>query len=239
MPLELNRFTSEILNQNPLTREGGLAKGSHFEVQFNFPGILGATGREMEILSLRCDSIAFPSRSPLSSDIKYFGPTTKRIYGYDAAPITATILLSQNLVERDLFLRWQDIAVGDARLQAQSHSGQAGNFLVGYYDNYIAPITINKYNESGFKTASTTLVEAYPSFVGEVSGDWGSDDFLKVNVTFSYRYFTDKIENGFPQLDPRLVSLFKSAVNGRFDDEAKEAGKEIINTEVRNRIPAI
>jgi len=233
MALELNRFTSEILNQNPITREGGLAKSSHFEVMFNFPAKLNANGREMEILALRCDSISFPSRAPLSSDVKYFGPVSKRIYGYDSAPITATIILSQNLIERDFFLRWQDIAVGDARLQPQGNSGQAGNFLIGYYDNYVCPITINKYNESGFKTASTTLIEAYPSFVGEVTGDWGSDDILKVNVTFAYRYFTDKVEGGFP-IDGRLVSLFKSVVNGRFDDEAREAGKEIINTEIRN-----
>jgi len=233
MPIQLNRFTSEVLNQNPITREGGLAKSSHFEVRFGFPTRLNVGAREDEVLSLRCDSISFPSRAPLSSDVKHFGPTTKRIYGFDSAPITATIILSQNMVERDLFLRWQDIAVGDSR---RSRDSQAGSFLVGYYENYVSDITINKYNESGFKTVSTKLIDAYPSFVGEVGTSWDSDDFLKVNVTFTYRYFTDEIEGGFG-IDGRLAALFKSAVNGRFEDEAKEAGKEIINTEIRNRFP--
>ena len=234
MSIELNRFTSEILNQNPLTREAGLAKGSHFEVVFGFPTKLNVGARETEVLSLRCDSISFPSRAPLSSDVKHFGPTSKRIYGFDSAPVTATIILSQNMVERDLFLKWQDIAVGDSR---RTRDSQAGSFLVGYYENYISDITINKYNESGFKTMSTKLIDAYPSFVGEVGTDWGSDDFLKVNVTFTYRYFTDDMLGSGFGTDARLAALFKAAVNGRFEDEAKEAGKEIINTEIRNRFP--
>lgn len=232
MGLEINRFTSEILNQNPITRTGGLAKSSHFEVEFNFPGRLDQSPRAKEVLSLRCDSVSFPSRAPLTSDIKYFGPVIKQVYGYDSAPVTATIILSQNMIERDLFLRWQDLAVGDAR---RTKDSRAGAFLIGYYEEYIADVKIHKYNESGFKTTTTTLVEAFPAFVGEVSTDWGSDEILKVNVTFNYRYFVDEPINGFPALDPRLVSLFKSVVNGNFEDEAREAGKEIINTEVRNR----
>lgn len=235
MAIELNRFTSEILNQNPLTRQGGLAKGSHFDVLFSFPTKLNTGARESEVLTLRCDSISFPSRAPLTSDVKHFGPTSKRIYGFDAAPVTATIILSQNMIERDLFLAWQDIAVGDSR---QTKDSQAGSFLVGYYENYVCDITIRKYNESGFVTAKTLLIDAYPSFVGEVGTDWGSDEFLKVNVTFTYRYFVDDVEGGFGA-DARFTSLFKAAVNGRFEEEAKEVGKEIINTEVRNRFPTI
>lgn len=236
MPIQLNRFTSEVLNQNPLTREGGLAKGSHFEIVFGFPSKLNVGARESEVLSLRSDSVSFPSRAPLSSDVKHFGPTTKRIYGFDSAPVTTTIILSQNMVERDLFLRWQDLAVGDSR---RSRDSQAGSFLVGYYDNYVSDITINKYNESGFKTMSTKLIDAYPSFVGEVGVDWGNDEMLKVNVTLTYRYFVDDLQGTGFGIDGRLAALFKSAVNGRFEEEAKEVGKEIINTEVRNRFPII
>jgi hypothetical protein len=95
--------------------------------------------RTTETLSLRCDSISFPSRAPLTTDVKYFGPTTKRIYGYDAAPITATIILSQNMIEREMMLMWQDIAVGSAR---RSRRTNAPAFLVGYYSDYTMPIQI-------------------------------------------------------------------------------------------------
>jgi hypothetical protein len=42
MPISLNRFTSEILNQNSFSGEGGLAKGSHFEVRISFPSKIDA-----------------------------------------------------------------------------------------------------------------------------------------------------------------------------------------------------
>ena len=254
MPISLNRFTSEVLNQNSFSGEGGLAKGSHFEVRISFPSKIDAniggggaalpglptqvldvvpsvaSPRTTETLSLRCDSISFPSRAPLTTDVKYFGPTTKRIYGYDAAPITATIILSQNMIEREMMLMWQDIAVGSAR---RSRLTDASAFLVGYYSDYTMPIKIVKYNESGLKTHETTLVEAYPQFVGEVGVDWGNDDMLKVNVTFAYKNFTDKPKGGIAP-DGRLVSLFQAALNGNLEREAGEVLGDIIDTNTRS-----
>jgi len=138
---------------------------------------------------LRCDSISFPSRAPLTSNIKYFGPERRKVYGYDSAPVTATVILSQNMIERELFLRWQDLAVGTARNPNQQGSGTANSFLVGYYKNYTADVEIIKYNDAGFKTQTTTLIEAFPGFVGEVGTAWDSEDILKINVTLNYRYF--------------------------------------------------
>jgi len=254
MPIQLNRFTSEILNQNSFSGEGGLAKGSHFEVRITFPSKVDSTisgagsalpglptqitdvvpsigsARTTETLSLRCDSIAFPSRAPLTTDVKYFGPTTKRIYGYDAAPITASIILSQNMIEREMMLLWQDIAVGTAR---RSRATNAPAFLTGYYSDYTVPVKIIKYNESGLKTHETILEEAYPQFVGEVGVDWGNDDMLKVNVTFAYKNFTDKPKNGIAP-DARLTSLFQAALNGNLEREAGEVLGDIIDTNTRS-----
>jgi hypothetical protein len=247
MPIRLNSFTSEVINQNAFTREGGLAKGSHFEVRIHMPKSIKTTTRgsigtlfdfedpgsaATQSLSLRCDSISFPSRAPLTADIKYFGASSKRIYGYDAAPVTATILLSQNMIERELMLKWQDIAVGTARKTRTI--ADAKTFLVGYYNDYTMPLEIIKYNESGFKTHTTTLQEAYPQFVGEVGVDWGNDEFLKINVTFAYRYFTDEPVGGISSVNPNLVSLFQAALNGNLEREAREQANEEIDTRARN-----
>ena len=234
MALELNRFTSELFAENPITGDGGVARGSHFEVRFNFPNALGNEPRRTESLALRCDSISFPSRAPLTSNIKYFGPERRKVYGYDSAPVTATVILSQNMIERELFLRWQDLAVGTARNPNQQGSGTANSFLVGYYKNYTADVEIIKYNDAGFKTQTTTLIEAFPGFVGEVGTAWDSEDILKINVTLNYRYFTDEPRGGNLGLDPRLIGIFQSVVNGRFEQEAREIASEEINTRVRN-----
>ena len=202
-----------------------------------FPTQLSVTGSpvgpaEVQNLTLRCDSVAFPSRVALTSNIKYFGPEKRMAYGYDSAPVTATVLLSQNMFERELFLKWQDLALGRARQRGNGH-GTASSFLVGYYDKYTADIEIIKYNDAGIKTATTALIEAFPSFVGEVGTDWGSQDILKINVTFNYRYSTDRIR-GDVGPDPVLAGLFQAAVNGDFSREAREAVSEEINTGIRS-----
>jgi hypothetical protein len=236
MALTINRFISEVTFENNFNGEGGLAKGSHFEVRMSFPTQLNVSGSlvgpaETENLTLRCDSISFPSRAALTSNIKYFGPEKRMVYGYDGAPVTATVLLSQNMFERELFLKWQDLALGNARQRGSGH-GFAQSFLVGYYKQYTADVQIIKYNDAGIKTATTSLIEAFPAFVGEVGTDWGSDEILKVNVTFNYRYFTDQIRGGVGP-DPVLAGLFQAAVNGNLDREAREVASEAINTGIR------
>src|SRR6056300_732653 len=101
MPIQLNRFTSEVMFENNFSGEGGLAKGSHFDILINFPsqtdqpaGFLSQSASEN--LTLRCDSVSFPSRAALTSNIKYFGPERRKAYGFDGAPVTTTVLLSQN-----------------------------------------------------------------------------------------------------------------------------------------------
>ena len=229
MALLFSEFTAQVLNK------GGLAKGSHFEVTFTMPPALADIYRTtVETLSLRCESISFPSRAPLTSNVKYFGPERRMVYGYDAAPITASILLSESMAERDFFLAWQDIAVGRAR-QIQGGSPGVG-FLIGYYEEYTCKVIITKFNERGERTQTTQLVEAFPQFVGEVAGSWGDDDFARVNVTLQYRYFQnnsvgieatqnriidEKINSALNSdfretvgLDPRIIALIRSAAGG-------------------------
>ena len=255
MALLINRFISELAKEDPNNGTGGIAKGSHFEVRFGFPrGLTGGKSFNLiEKLSLRCDSISFPSRAPLTSNIKYFGPERKQVYGFDASPVTATILLSQNFVERDFFLAWQDISVGRSRTTGVT---QAKEFLVGYYDDYIAPIDLLKYNEFGKVTYVTRLIDAYPSFVGEVGTDWSSDDPLKINVTFNYRFFqdagadVDSIKNAAidsaisaeardvftepERLDPRVIALIRSAAAGSdaFKKQASGSLSALLNSQI-------
>mgnify|MGYP000032362040 CR=1 FL=1 len=251
MALLINEFTEQVL------KKGGLAKGSHFEVTFTMPPALADIYRTtVENLSLRCESIAFPSRAPLTSNVKYFGPERRMVYGYDAAPVTATVLLSESMAERELFLAWQDEAVGYAR-QIQGGSPGVG-FLTGYYEDYTCKVIITKFSETGERTHTTQLVEAFPQFVGEVSGSWSDQDFARVNVTFQYRYFQnnsvgieatqnrlidqkiqDALNSDFKEtvgLDPRVIALIRSAAAGNkaFRKQASGSIEAIVNQRTRN-----
>ena len=250
MALLVNDFVQQVINKD------GLAKGSHFAVTFLMPQQLADIYRTtVETLSLRCESISFPSRAPLTSNVKYFGPERRMVYGYDAAPITASILLSESMAERDFFLAWQDIAVGYAR---QIQEGSSGfGFLTGYYQDYTCKLIITKFNERGERTHNTQLIEAFPQFVGEVAGSWGDDDFARVNVTFQYRYFVEgssgiesaenriidqkiaqAINSDFKEtvgLDPRVIALIRSATAGdkAFRKQASGSLSALLNNQLR------
>jgi hypothetical protein len=250
MALLVNDFVQQVINKD------GLAKGSHFAVTFLMPPQLADIYRTtVETLSLRCESISFPSRAPLTSNVKYFGPERRMVYGYDAAPITASILLSESMAERDFFLAWQDIAVGYAR---QIQEGSSGfGFLTGYYQDYTCKLIITKFNERGERTHNTQLIEAFPQFVGEVAGSWGDGDFARVNVTFQYRYFVEgssgiesaenrvidqkiaqAINSDFKEtvgLDPRVIALIRSATAGdkAFRKQASGSLSALLNNQLR------
>lgn len=250
MALLINDFVQQVIEKD------GLAKSSHFAVTFTMPPILADIYRTtVETLSLRCESISFPSRAPLTSNVKYFGPERRMVYGYDSAPVTASILLSESMAERDLFLSWQDVAVGYAR---QIQGGSSGyGFLTGYYQDYTCKLIITKFNERGQRTHTTQLLEAFPQFVGEVAGSWGDDDFARVNITFQYRYFTEgssgiesaenriidesinsALNSDFREtvgLDPRIIALIRSATAGgeAFKKQASGSLSALINNGLR------
>jgi hypothetical protein len=183
MSFGINDFIGNVL------KKGGVSKPSLFDVQFTAPsGLLG--GYRTDVLSnltFRCDNISIPGRTPLSSTVKYYGPQRKQYYGYDNAPVTATFIMSENMIERDTFLSWQDIAIGSIR----KDNVKLGGFNVGYYDDYVSDLTIRKYNEGGRLTYSTKLVQAFPTSVLESGLNWNEDGIMRLSVTFDYHYFTE------------------------------------------------
>jgi len=169
---------------------GGIAKSSHFDIQFTAPKGLLESSANLRDLSIRCDSVSLPNRASASTPIKYYGNVKKHYYGtIDPTPITVTIILSENLKERDLFLSWQDIALG--KIRKPFNAPRLGNFNVGYYADYVSNINIRKFNEAGKLVMITKLVEAYPSIVGEGAMSWSDESIMRLNVTFDYYYFQE------------------------------------------------
>lgn len=183
MAFGLNEFVGNVLNK------GGVAKSAHFDVLFTPPnGLRGGYRTDvMQNLTLRCDNVSIPGRTPTSSNVKYYGPQRKQFYGYESNPVTATFIMSENMIERDMFMAWQDIAIGSIR----KDSVKLGGFNVGYYDEYVSDLTIRKYDEGGNLVYSTKLVQAFPTTVLESGLNWSDQDIMRLSVTFDYHYFTE------------------------------------------------
>jgi hypothetical protein len=191
MAFGINSFVENVINT------GGVSKGAYFDVVFTPPrGLVGGyrTGL-MSDMMFRCEGISMPGRTPTSSNVKYYGPQRKQYYGYDSNPVTASFIMSEDLSERDLFMAWQDIAVGAIRKDVTQ--SVLGGFNVGYYDDYVSNVIIRKYNEANKLVYSTILVQAFPTSVLESSVNWSDGDIMKLSVTFDYHYFVDKTTNTY------------------------------------------
>lgn len=193
----------------------GVSKASLFDVRFTAPrGLVGATDTLRE-LSLRCDSVSLPNRASASIPIKYYGNVKKHYYGtIDPTPITMTVILSQNLVERDLFLTWQDVALGGIR--KPFNAPRLGNFNIGYYKDYVSNINIRKFDDSGKLVMISKLVDAYPSIVGESALSWGDGDIMRLNVTFDYYYFQETYPGSENEQQLQRRRVYNTINNAKF-----------------------
>ena len=64
---------------------------------------------------------------------------------------------------------------------------------VGFYKDYISTVEIKNLDRQQKKVLTTTLHDAYPKTLETIALDANAnDDVMKVNVVFTYRYYTQK-----------------------------------------------
>ncbi len=172
MPFNINDFQANISSKN-------FSRTDHFEVIFT------GFGNE-SYLTYRAKSVNLPGRT--ANILEYFelGPEFKLGSFSNYTDVSIDFICTQDLSEREYFLSWQDLIVGNHR-----NERKAGNLQQEYYKNYVKTIEIYIYNETSKKTKTVKLLEAFPTNIGDISYDWGTSEFATVNVTFAYRYFED------------------------------------------------
>lgn len=207
MAINLQRFMSTMNQQPP-------AKTSNFEVSVHCPGI-----GSIPELTFRADSATLPGRSVSTTDYRDVGPQTK--IGYNAIYMESTIgfILSERYNEKEYFDQWVDLIVGPHRVK----SSPGGNrFNAGYYDDYKGTIIIQNFSNTGQPTYKTKLIEAFPLSIAPIQLDWGQDEFTKLSITFTFRYYEHSSAGGGTvggrSLSSRLSGLFKSAGQKALED---------------------
>lgn len=157
-----------------LTR-GGLTRTNRFDVHFSTPkGVwsAGMTGRDM---LMRCTSVTLPGKSYTTAERRIHGPFSKLPYESIFNDVTASFILSENLMEKDIFQQWQDVV----------QNKDTGNF--GYYDDYITDILIIPKTVTGEISNEFTLFDAWPMSISDIQYDMSDiNSFGRIDVTFAY-----------------------------------------------------
>lgn len=183
MAFNINEITATI-------NKSGVARADFFDVIFS--GIPTSLGINRE-LSLRAESVTLPQRSVQPLDYKDYGVPFKIGGLANYVEIDMTFLLSEDLREREFFMKWQDLIVGNHRTRNQLSRGS--QFDIGYFNTYKCDgIQINHYSGKESEEApkhTIKLIDAYPLQIATISRSWAQPEFMRQQVTFTYRYFTE------------------------------------------------
>ena len=163
-----------------LTAPNGYTSGSVANAVANMTGAKSA-GDDRKA-SLRCQSISFPGRNlDTVADTNIYGPTREIVQGYSYGEVTGTFLCSNEHQEKGIFESWQNLAFDDTK-----------TWSLGYYDNYVGQIDIYQLDEKDNRRAGVKLVECFPKTIAAQELAYGTNDTITtVDVTFSYRYWTN------------------------------------------------
>ena len=159
------------------------------------PNVLRSAGLS-DGMRFRIESLNMPGRTLTTLDQNYHGPTRAIPYRYSQQPVSLSIILSKDMREREVFMRWQDFFVGNARNNVNQQSVFAP-FDTRYYHDGVGTIKILQYSytegNSDFELQTEILLnEAYPVTVNDIAMSWGDEGYAKLQVEIRYRY---SIEN--------------------------------------------
>jgi hypothetical protein len=212
MPFNVKDFASNI-------SKSGIAYTSHFEgLILGGPGSYSRTGAVSNILTtfgleqgmrFRIESLNMPGRTLQTIDQQYHGPVRAMPYRFQQQPVTMTVILSKDMREREIFMRWQDFFVGHYRTN-YDRAVVRGPFDTKYYQDGIGTIKIVQYSypvsnastsggnqssaDGGGKYEPHTeiiLEEAYPISVNDIQLAWGDEGYGKLQVEIRYHRTTE------------------------------------------------
>jgi hypothetical protein len=186
MTFNVNNLVSSI-------NKTGIAKTSHFEVQIT--GI-GDTGMEQDLMT-RVESCDIPGRSLMTTEHKFqnYGPLNKVPYGGQVyTDVTMSIILSEDMREKEYFEIWQNSIVNTGAFEIGSSQGDfygysQSKFNPKYFDDYLGTIVIRQYGSAGDLRSIYTLNEAYPIIINPITMSWAQDEVARLQITFAYRNY--------------------------------------------------
>jgi hypothetical protein len=129
----------------------GLAKPSHFSVMLSLPSNISSFF-DASHLPLRIESASLPPRTLMTLDQNYHGPTRRIPYRHMNTPMRLKIALSENMIEREIFMAWQDLAISSGGLasyrRAKVGALKNGGFDSTFYDEMVGRVSLLQFAES-------------------------------------------------------------------------------------------
>ena len=158
-----------------IIKRKGLAKPTQFLVEFTLPAGV-ADPRDMQDLSIMCQSASLPTRSIGVTD--YDGAQRHSFAipsGYSYDKVECKFLLGNDFFPKNIFDKWIDKSI------------DSESYRLRYRNEYSSTITIYQLNGSGDIIYGVKLNHAFPIRIGDLELSGGLNNEVHIlNVTFSY-----------------------------------------------------
>jgi len=172
-----------IENLKSTIQQTGLSRGNRYSLELSIPSILTGPASEIDLrnIHLRISTIELPGKQVATSEVKHYGPVTKRPYATIYEDLTFEIMCSSNLIERRFFSEWMDRAY-------DPHVAK-----IGYYDQIKSVVKFKSYGEhSENNLYSVTFQDCYPISIGALNFAYANEDILTMQVTMAYKKWGDE-----------------------------------------------
>ena len=136
----------------------------------------GATREVQRIMSASCYNAQIPgiSLATTDKDLGYRSVAYQKLYD----DVLLSFYCREDFPELDFMQQWMNLISNSVTNRFE------------YYEKYVADIDIITIARRNGKTLRTTLWEAYPKKIDPMQLDYGSNDIMRMTVSFTYRYFT-------------------------------------------------
>jgi hypothetical protein len=118
-----------------------------------------------------------PGRAFATNDIRTYGPIRKAPFNTIYDDLQISVFCTNNgLFPRDLFEEWQNAII-------KTTTGQ-----LNYFDQYVADLEVEQYDEKQKVLFSCKFIDAYPVIVAPLGLDWSATNQVQnLSITFAYR----------------------------------------------------
>lgn len=186
---DIASFRSQIGTQ-------GYHKPSHFQMHIPVPrGMKAANGyfsadqiKTMDdtyrILMFDIESTSIPGMSFATDEVRKYGVGTfeRKPYVPIFEEITAIIRSDAGGNNYSFFNNWMKLIINYNETSVPSNM-----FEVGYREDYAVDSLINIYNDQGVLIQAVTLVDFFPTYLGDVNLSWNNtSDIIKFPMRFTF-----------------------------------------------------
>ena len=224
----LKDFISEI-------KQGSLARNNRYAVMLTSPKRVNL-GSLRKVL-LFCDQIQLPGVNYSTTQIRTFGEFRETPYEKLYDNLTMSFYVDNDMKIKGLFDEWIG-SIQDPITRTFS-----------YYDQYISEMKIEVQDLQNKTRYEMTLYECYPKNIGSIQLDYANKDYMKMQVTMQYKYWTatpisplvdgQKIPTNFIDKLTQNFTGFQQQINGVIGDRAGNFVTGALGSAVVTKLPGL